>query len=652
MSIFTLPNRIVHIDFHTLPGIGDVGSEFDAEAFADTLAGAGVECVTVFAKCNLGCAYYPTRIGMPHPSMKIDLLGESIEACHRRGMKVIAYFNAGLDHEQALRHREWCKLHGNGQTYHRPEIGPFFRRMCLQSGYGQFLFDMVEEVLTKYPVDGLFFDCFQNNPCYGIECVSAMKAEGIDVFNEIDATDFAHRVNLKFAERIRQLIDRRRPGAQVFFNFLEYRMQPTHLEIEVLPQGEWGYDYLPWTVRYVRTLGKPYLMMTGRFQGTWGDMGGIRPAASLAFDCYYAIANGAVCSVGDHMHPRGKLDDDVYALIGRTFERITQLQPWTANAKSVAEIAVLEPAARRFPGYDFDKSSVAGAVRMLVEAKYQCDVIDGDGDLDRYRVVILPDHVLVDTVLAGKLRAFVQSGGSIVSSGTSGLTPDQSRFALEEYQVEYAGLSSWDRSFFRVGERVGRDLPRLPIAIYDKRVDIKPKGQCQSLCDAIDPYVNLNAWDWEHAAYYIPPDRVSQYSALVRSGNICHFSFPIFKGYFERADIAFRTLLRNCLELVLPQPMIRAENLPSFAQVTVMQQPGRVIVHVVQYVPEVRGRSMAIEEPIISKNVRLSLRRDGRNFVRSYLAPTQLPLAMDDDDVYVRVTVPEINGYQMIVFEQ
>lgn len=54
------PRRTIHLDFHTGPGIPDVGAEFDPEQFARTLAAAHADSVTVFAKCHHGHLYHLT----------------------------------------------------------------------------------------------------------------------------------------------------------------------------------------------------------------------------------------------------------------------------------------------------------------------------------------------------------------------------------------------------------------------------------------------------------------------------------------------------------------------------------------------------------------------------------------------------------------
>ena len=97
------PKRAIHLDFHTMPGIYDVGRDFNADDFAQTLAKAEVDYITVFARCNLGFAYYPTKIGTIHPGLKQkDLLGPMVSACHKRGIRVAAFHEKACQEANAV----------------------------------------------------------------------------------------------------------------------------------------------------------------------------------------------------------------------------------------------------------------------------------------------------------------------------------------------------------------------------------------------------------------------------------------------------------------------------------------------------------------------------------------------------------------------
>ena len=51
MKMKKIPNRQVHLDFHTSEMIDQVGSKFSAEEFADTLKNANVEAVVIMEIC-------------------------------------------------------------------------------------------------------------------------------------------------------------------------------------------------------------------------------------------------------------------------------------------------------------------------------------------------------------------------------------------------------------------------------------------------------------------------------------------------------------------------------------------------------------------------------------------------------------------------
>lgn len=86
--------RQIHLDFHTSPVIEDVGADFNAEDFVKILIDAHVNSVNIFAKCHHGMCYYPTKIGVMHPSLEYDLMGKMIDVLHANNIKCPIYFPA------------------------------------------------------------------------------------------------------------------------------------------------------------------------------------------------------------------------------------------------------------------------------------------------------------------------------------------------------------------------------------------------------------------------------------------------------------------------------------------------------------------------------------------------------------------------------
>src|ERR1700743_1082247 len=96
--------------------------------------------------------------------------------------------------------------------------------------------------------------------------------------------------------------------------------------------------------RYTRNLGPEYLWMTARFHRTWGDFGTIRNQAALDYECFRMLAHAGHCSIGDQLHPRGRLVEPVYERIGHTYASLPQKEAWCVNARAVTEIACVSNA--------------------------------------------------------------------------------------------------------------------------------------------------------------------------------------------------------------------------------------------------------------------------------------------------------------------
>ena len=93
----TLPQRQVHLDFHTSEHVPGIGSKFDRKQFQACLQKGHVNSITVFAKCHHGWAYFPSETNKIHPHLDFDLLGEMLSACAEIGVQAPVYISAGLD---------------------------------------------------------------------------------------------------------------------------------------------------------------------------------------------------------------------------------------------------------------------------------------------------------------------------------------------------------------------------------------------------------------------------------------------------------------------------------------------------------------------------------------------------------------------------
>ena len=452
--------RQVHLDFHTSEKIPGVGSKFSKKQFQEALKTGHVNSITVFAKCHHGWAYHKSTANMMHPNLDFDLLGEEIAAAHEIGVNVAAYLSAGLDEKTAARHAEWLVRNKDETTTWIPDFSePGYHKLCMNTSYLDYLLEELAEVCQNYDADGIFLDIVGVQPCYCRSCINSLEEKGLNPYDEKNVVALAEEVYANYTKRVRETVDKYRPGLPVFHNGghirrgrRELARMNSHLEIESLPTGGWGYDHFPLTARYVQNLGMDYLGMTGKFHITWGEFGGFKHPNALLYETALSAANGAKCSVGDQLAPDGCMDMETYRLIGAAYSELEKKEPWLDNVTSVADVGLLsyECVSNDFSAMQTSQTNDidAGACRILLEGKYLFDVIDTECSFDKYKVIILPDAIGYSRSLYSKLTAFTANGGRLLATGSSGLNESMEGFDFD-FGAVFEGENEYSPDYFR-----------------------------------------------------------------------------------------------------------------------------------------------------------------------------------------------------------
>ena len=445
--------RQVHLDFHTSEAIGGVGSQFDPEQFVAALKLGRVNSINCFAKGHHGWSYHPTKVGEMHPTLTFDLLGAMIEACHAADIKIPAYLSVGLDERSARQHPEWIEVGAEGNRHGAAPVKPGWRKMCFNSPYLDLVIAQAEETVRNYDCDGAWLDIIHQGECCCAWCLAGMEAAGLDPEKPEERQAFARQVLLNYYQRMTAAIRAIKPDLLIFHNSghiprgrRDLFPYFTHLELESLPTGGWGYDHFPISARYSATTGLDFVGMTGKFHTTWGEFGGYKNPVALTYECAAMLAWGSKCCVGDQLHPDGRMDDDTYRMIGEAFAHVEAREEWCKGARPASEAAILSVEAARLRGRGNDDPDV-GAARILLEKHVNFDVIDTAADFSRYRLLILPDEIpLDDEALRAKVQAFVAAGGTLVLSGKSGMDAAATKF-LNDVGAEPAGPSPWQPDY-------------------------------------------------------------------------------------------------------------------------------------------------------------------------------------------------------------
>ena len=653
-----LPSRQIHLDFHTGPWIPDVGVDFDATDFARIMKEAHVNSVTLFAKCHHGHLYYNTQHPARHPGLKknLNLLGGQVEALHRVGIRAPIYLSVQCDEYAANAHPDWIAKNPDGTNVGRKplEHTPFsWQILDMSSPYQDYLFEQTAEVLKLFkPVDGIFYDMCWDQPSVSKWALAGMAKLGLNAANEADRAKYAKQVALGYMRRYRDQVKAVAPDATIAFNSrplsnladeVQYLAQ---IEIEALPTGFWGYMYFPRVVRYARHFGRQYLGMTARFHKCWADFGGLKPEAALQYETRQMVSQGACCSIGDQLHPRGTLDKAAYQRIGKVYEQIEAREPWLTGAKPVTQIAVFQVTGGDYPNLSGVEE---GATRMLTQLKHQFDIVNPAMRLEAYDLVILPDAVKVTPEIARRLKAYLKRGGSILATGLSGLSQDGAQLLLSEMGIKPAGLSPMQTTYIRFGKEVSADVPDTDHVMYERGVHVTAAGRTRVLAKVVDPYFDRS---WRHFSSHAqtPGDKVTPFAAATLNGRVAYISYPIFSAFAQHANQPYRLLVKNILDLLLPEPLLRVDA-PTSTETTVMRQGKRSIVHLLQYCPERRGNGLDLVEDVVPLyDVQMSLKY-AKKPTKVYLAPDLTPINFEYVDGRVNLVVPAIVGHAMVVLE-
>lgn len=652
--MFECKTRQVHLDFHTSELIENIGAQFEPKEFAQMVKEANINSMTVFARCHHGMLYYqskenPERI---HPHLvRPNLLVEQVDALHEQGINAPVYITVQWDYYSATRRPEWLIRKRDdsheGDSFAEPG---FYQSLCVNTGYKDFLFKNTQEVMDLLgdKLDGLFFDIVGIRPCLCNACRTEMQQRGLDIYDDDAVLGFAKFNIDRFKKEMSEMIWNKAPGISIFYNAghvgpctLNSVDAYSHLELESLPSGEWGYLHFPAAARYGRRLNKDCIGMTGKFHTEWGDFHSLKNKEALEFECFRMLSYGFGCSIGDQLEPYGVLNPATYKLIGGVYSQIEEREEWARPSLPVAEVAVITPekaaSESRIP------ETILGASQMLEELGLQFDIVGADEDFTAYPLVILADDLVVPKEFHQRLDAYVKAGGKVIASCQGGLSDEGIYPAC--FATEYKGMQEKYPDFIVADGPLAQGLEENnEYVFYMGGTEIEPQNGSEILLSARAPYFKRQRNEFcSHR--YTPSAKGVPYAAVTKTENTILFSHPIFGQYRQNAPRWCKVLMENAIRTFLPRKMVEHSG-PSFMSVNVLHQPEkeRYCAHVLSYIPIRKSATIdIIEDRVRLNNVEFTFTLP-KEIKTARLIPSMQEVEIKEGTV----VVPEIDGYQII----
>lgn len=605
--------RQVHLDFHTSPAIPGIGERFDKTKWQDTLKAGHVDSITCFGICHHGWNYNDTKVGKRHPHLSFDLLRAQFDACKEIDVNVPIYITAGINSRVAEEHLEWQIVAPDGKVggWCSSPFQAGFKSLCFNSPYTDYLATLIEEIVQQFPdCDGIFLDIISQAECCCQHCLQTMAELGLDPELEPDRLAMSQRSLERYYKLSTAAARSTNPDMPVFHNnghitrgrrdLLQYF---SHLELESLPTGGWGYDHFPVSAKYCANLEHDVLGMTGKFHTTWGEFGGYKHPNALRYECAAMLAFGSKCSIGDQLHPSGQIDESTYALIGAAYAEVKAKEAWCTGVRNIADIAVLS--SESVNGQN-ESSAAAdnGAARILLESQFLFDIIDAEMPFDNYRILILPDNVSVDDALVAKINAF---SGKLLLSGKAGWLADDRGWAFD-IGASWEGESTCQPDFVLPGPELAPDFVAQPLVMYmhSQRIKIQGTNTGKSLGKIYDPYFNRSYRHFCSHQHAPPQLEDSGYECATYNDPYLYFAHPVFSHYHATGAVAHKQYVAKAIDLLLDGNATLESNLPSPARVSLMHQAAenRYVLHLLFANTITRGGEMSMSGGNLSMNTK------------------------------------------------
>ncbi|MCW5965629.1 MAG: beta-galactosidase [Bryobacterales bacterium] len=597
---------------------------------------------------NMGgiVAQYPTTIEHHHRSPHMppgrDPFGEVLQEAHSHDIKVVGRFDFSKTPKAVYdAHPEWFFRKANGE----PVVFNELYSVCINGDYyHQKAMEVLTEALEKYPVDGLFFNMFDNQSrdyagnfvghCHCDSCQRKYRARfGRSVPAEPDDNyrQFLLDSRLELAAKIGFLIREKRPEAG-YFNYIQEHTDGIMSESNTAvnrPLPLWPYTSSD-NVNRARNSqpGKMSVNLCMQFVDyawRWATV----PAYEIALRLWQNVAHGGALAFAIN----GTFDQqDRQAMDAAlpVFQWLSQHERYYVGQQSSARVLLLGNSSTNVGSYS--QSSYRGLFRLLTEQHIPFSVannLDWLGKRD-FDLVIATDWVPVE------LEAWVNRGGKLLVA-----SPKEPAWRIADVLRRLDDVEG----FWRV-----RDASRFPsLARTQVLMQDGPILELDSPDAALPPLTLVPP------SMIGPPEKIhidardTTIPGLVRKpmgqGEVVWLPWDIGGLYYRHSLPAHAGLLADVTDTMLPAGRQLRTNAHPLVEISLMRQGNRTLLHLVN----VSGHSStAYHAPLPVADIQVELPGTFRT-ARALRAAT--PVRLTTSGTGVRFTLPRLGDYELVVLE-
>jgi hypothetical protein len=442
-------------------------------------------------------AFYPTKLENQYtnPYMNENMLGDVIRKCHENGIKVITRFDFSRAHESIFKkHPDWFYISPKGERI----INDDMYVVSIDATYEQqVLFDIVEEVIDNYPIDGIFI----NMPGYQTRNPYVGVYHGIDQneFSKKRFAEFSGGMTLPKEENVddpvfRKYQEFKKYSVDDLMQRLNKLVKSKNRQIAICTYGDRHIDIIRHETQTNSLPYWPYMASDNvsnaknsyphhiisnaaiqqiSFQSRYNA---VEPEETI-IRLYENIANGSgldMSMMGDFQNYEDERNFDAFKQV---YAHHKKFEPYYGKYTSPAEIVVIAPGA--WPGGEAAQE-YRGIQLMLKESHIQYDIIE-DGQIEnleenltRYKLLIFPEITNLTDKSVQVVERLSDAGANVIATNKSfHRHPDAllKLFGATIENMDHPGdgyyLSPQEKSLFKRFEKQSLLFWKFNLGLYD-----------------------------------------------------------------------------------------------------------------------------------------------------------------------------------------
>ena len=698
--------RIAYTDLPNRDRQGDWPDKFIADL-------AAAKTQVLFSRVHSGESWaglsWRSAFGDADPAMgSRDGTREVVALCRKHGIRYFAYYWAQREPAaEAKAHPEWrcVNAHGKPTSY-----------FCINTPYRELVKNRIVELVTKVGVDGIFFDMFhtRSDECYCPACKARFrKLAGREPPLKEDFQSLAWQQWVEFKYRsieeamreFNQAIKAANPQAALVVNtwnaWVYRNPHNTRNSIRVvecvdglLEETGWYdsvdpsffafptlHNYMSWHLGGLCKNTRALMWSSPSFLGAY-PIGYTEAAIRIGT----MITNGSAAA--QSVPGRDTMARYMADMAAREeYLRDSRLYPWcgmVASEKTELWYGREDPKDRYLKG-------VYGAFQTMLERHLPVSLVTDRelerGELDAYKVLLLPNCAAMGQAEMETLRRFVRNGGGLVATYETSLYDEHARprgafgladlfgarnvGAMDAQQIRFSWASPRivsTRLYIPPTQAWSKD-PELAAAM-GRRNATQPSTQAAAVslplhCRLLltDPLagprspVRLAVTDIDKTAGKTDRrDHAGLIEATYGKGRVIYLPADLTWALFRYGRTDLGRVLELCLRQVASEPPPVEVTAPSVVQAMTHVQGNRLVVHLLNDISSL-GRSQNVpgesvyerREVIPMHDIRVVFR--DRKYDRFTLVPGNQPLNAVPVAGGVEVTVPKLEIHAMVVAE-